>query len=111
MTRRRRNGILAIFTLAAVAVALLGWGRTSPAQSLRPAKKGGYAEFQSLLSKHGDKGMLLEVHLFKLQQGKGEILGKLVQSTEAMLVLKAQNQQDLYFVTWDDILWITARPN
>ncbi|MFQ5502288.1 MAG: hypothetical protein ACE5EQ_08300 [Phycisphaerae bacterium] len=111
MLRRNGNGWIGLVGLSLGLAIALGWNRTTPAQSLGRAQKGSYAEFQPLLGKHGDKGMLLEVHIVNRQQGKGEILGKVVQSTESLLVLKAQNQRDLYFVTWDDVIWITARPN
>ena len=98
--------------LAAIPLALvigLGWNQTSPAQSLRRPAKGGYGEFAALLAKHGNKNMLLEARVHTA--AKGEILGKVVQSTDAFLWLKAQNGRDLYIVTWDDVIWITARPN
>lgn len=109
MHKASRTGV----TFAAiVALALfigLGWNQASPAQSLRPSAKGGYGEFDSLLAKHGDKNMLLEVCVNTVS--KGEILGKVVQSTDTLLWLKAQSGRDLYIVTWDDVIWITARPN
>ncbi len=109
MHKANRAGVI---LLAAVAMALvigLGWNQTSPAQSLGRSAKGGYVEFDALLAKHGDKNMLLEARVHTAK--KGEILGKVVQSTEAFLWLKAQNGRDLYIVTWDDVIWITARPN
>ncbi|MFQ5411788.1 MAG: hypothetical protein ACE5EC_05805 [Phycisphaerae bacterium] len=111
MMRRSRIAAAAVCGIALVLVVMLGWSQSAPAQGLMRPARGGYGEFGSLLGKHGEKSMLLEVHIANLQQGKGEVIGKLVQSTETLLVLKAQNQRDLYFITWDDVIWITARPN
>ncbi len=108
MLKHRTGGLVAVTGLAVALFVALGWNQSSPAQ-LMAAGKGGYADFEPLITKHGDKGMLLEVHV--LTGSKGEILGKVAQATNEFLVLKAQNGQDLYFVTWDDVVWITARPN
>ncbi len=109
MHKANRTSIILLATVAAALVVALGWNQTSPAQSLRRPAKGGYGEFASLLAKHGDKNMLLEARVHTAKQG--EILGKVVQSTEAFLWLKAQDGRNLYIVTWDDVIWITARPN
>ncbi len=110
MNRRTATRITLLGAFALALVVALGWNARSPAQ-LGRAGKGGYADFDALLTKNGDKNMLLEVHIVTVKQGEGELLGKLVQSTDEFLVLKAQNGQDLYFVTWDDVIWVTARPN
>ncbi len=101
--------------LALALVLALGWNRDSSAQYLQNAKggagggKGWYGEFANLLGTQGDKNMLLEAHVLTAKEG--ELIGKVVGSTDAFLVLKAQNQRDLYYITWDDVVWVTARPN
>lgn len=108
MLTKPTTGLATLLLAVAALVVAMGWNQSSPAQ-LMTAGKGGYADFEPLITKHGDKGMLLEVRCETV--GKGEILGKVVQATNEFLVLKAQNGQDLYFVTWDDVVWIIARPN
>lgn len=101
--------------LIAAFVVALGWNRDSSAQYLQNAKggsgggKGWYGEFSNLLGANGDKNMLLEAHVITAKEG--DLMGKVVGSTDAFLILKAQNQRDLYFITWDDVIWVTARPN
>ncbi len=112
----RGPSVVALSLFALALVIALGWNQIGSAQLLK-GKGGGsglrynYGEFASLLAKHGDRSMLLEVHVYKIETGKGEIIGKLVSSTDAFLVMKAQNGQDLQIVTWDDVIWIGARPN
>ncbi len=113
----KRNGTrLVVIALFAVAlVVALGWNMSSSAQLMKGRSgsdlRYNYGEFASLLGKHGDKGMLLEVHIARIETGKGEVIGKLVHSTDAFLIMKAQNGRDLQVITWDDVIWIGARPN
>lgn len=109
MNKRNVSSVILLVVMAMTLIIALGWNHSSPAQSLRRGAIGSCGEFESLLTKHGDKNMLLDVRVVTAK--KGEILGKVVQATDAFLVLKAQNGRDLYFITWDDVLWLTARPN
>lgn len=93
----------------------LGWERQTNAQNYLAQAKGGagakgwYGEFDALLGAHGDRNMMLEAHVVSAKQG--DLIGKVVASTDAFLIMKAQDQKTVYFVTWDDVIWITARPN
>ncbi|HWL93461.1 MAG TPA: hypothetical protein VNT79_07985 [Phycisphaerae bacterium] len=108
--------ILAVAVMAAALCVVYGWNRESSAQNyLAQAKgkgaaaQGWYGEFADLLGAHGDKAMMLEAHVHSSKEG--ELIGKVVASNDAFLILKAQDQRNLYFVTWDDVTWVTARPN
>lgn len=115
MDKRNGTRLLVVALFATAIVAALGWNMSSSAQLLKD--RGGsdlrynYGEFGSLLTKHGDKGMSLEVHIANIETGKGEVIGKLVHATDAFLIMQAQNGRDLQVITWDDVVWIGARPN
>ncbi|MBX3394235.1 MAG: hypothetical protein KF841_02590 [Phycisphaerae bacterium] len=105
-----------IFVVAVAALLIgvaIGWNQTSPAQTLmKPAsggQKGWYGEFASLLGSHGNANMKLEVHATTASQG--ELIGTLSGSTDAFLIVKGLGEGKVYFITWDDVIWITARPN
>lgn len=106
-----RVALIAAFALAfGIAV---GWNQNSSAQNLlKPAsggQKGWYGEFQSLLGTHGQSNMKLEAHVVTANQG--DLIGTLSGSTDAFLIMKGQGEGRVYFITWDDVIWITARPN
>ncbi|MBK8271120.1 MAG: hypothetical protein IPK83_23520 [Planctomycetes bacterium] len=85
---------------------------TSAQNLLKPAsggQKGWYGEFQSLLASHGNANMKLEAHVVTANQG--DLIGTLSGSTDAFLIMKGQGEGRVYFITWDDVIWITARPN
>ncbi len=114
------KSVSAKITALAVAASLfcvaLGWDRQTSAQNYLAQAKGGgagakgwYGEFDALLGTHGDKNMMLEAHVVSAKQG--DLIGKVVASTDAFLIMKAQDQRTMYFITWDDVIWITARPN
>ncbi len=113
MKNSKQFGIFGIVMIAALVVVALGWNQPSPAQNLLAKGGKGMATFGSLLTKHGDKGMLLEIHMRVAEPhvDKFTTLAKFVEATEDFLIVKLQNGQDLQFITWDDVLWITARPN
>ena len=118
MMRRSKLAPSIILAFAVLAFIGLGWHQNSTAQSRLGGLKGGSSgpgkgAFQQLLSTHGDKAMMLEVHIRVAgpKIDKVEVLGKLVESTNAFLVVKMQNQRDLVFIPWEHVLWIQARPS
>ena len=111
--KRQNLGLASLAFGVLVLIVAMGWNQTSPAQGLSRQGKGNKGAFEALLTKHGSKGMLLEIHIRVAgpKIDKVEILGKVVKSTDAFLVVQAQNQRDLSFIPWEHVLWITARPN
>jgi hypothetical protein len=120
MSRSRSVRSGAVIVVAFAVLAFLGWQAASQAQpgGSSPMKLAGNAKetkggFEGLLSTHGAKTMLLavQVRVAGPKVDSVEHLGKLVQSTDSFLVIKLQNQQDLVFIPWEHVLWITARPS
>jgi hypothetical protein len=109
----RTTKILAICAVSLALAVALGWNQNSTAQNLlKPSgggQKGWYGEFQSLLASHGNANMKLEAHVVTANQG--DLIGTLSGSTDAFLIMKGQGEGRVYFITWDDVIWITARPN
>lgn len=115
MKRAARISVAFVVVVAAVGVTLTGWNQYSSAQVAgRPGSAAqSFSGFDALLAKHGDKSMNLAVTI----QVTGpkidveEIIGQYVYATDSFLVLKMPNQQDLNFITWDHVLWVTGRPS
>jgi len=120
MTHSRTARIGTVIVLAFAMAVFLSWHAVTLAQpgGSTPLKLAGNAKetkggFEGLLTTHGAKNMLLAVQIRVAgpKVDSVEHIGRLVQATDSFLVIKLQNQQDLVFVPWEHVLWVTARPS
>jgi len=114
-TNAKAGLVLVAFLVLAV---ILAFGRTTDAQQglLKGADRSvsqNRGAFDSILSKHGARDMLLTVEILVAgpKIDKDEVIGKLAESTDSFLVVKLQNQRDLVFIPWERVLTVTARPS
>lgn len=117
MFNRRSISLMAAAVAVALAVVLFAANGPSLGQQPGTLKLAGnspqtFSGFEPLLARHGDKGMMLTVEILVAgpKIDKEEVIGKLVEATDALLVVKLQNQRDLVFIPWNRVLTVTARP-